>query len=68
LFYITGQGLAALSLHICLEAYTNIEKEKHNIISMEEHILDTNAGKQLSLSSHRSLINTGIEKMNNIQI
>ncbi len=29
--------------------------------SIEQHILDTNAGKQL-LSCHRCLINTGVEK------
>jgi hypothetical protein len=30
---------------------------------IEQHILDTNAGKQLS-SCHRCLISTGVEKMN----
>jgi hypothetical protein len=32
---------------------------------VEQHGLDTNAGKQLS-SCNRCLINTGVEKMNNI--
>ncbi len=36
-------------------------------LTIEQRILDTNAGKQLySLSCHRCLINTGVEKMNNI--
>jgi hypothetical protein len=34
---------------------------------MEQRVLDTNAGKQLTvLSCHRCLINTDNEKMNNI--
>jgi len=31
---------------------------------IEQHILDINAGKQLSYSCHRCLNNTGVEKMN----
>ncbi len=34
----------------------------------EQFILDTNAGKQTVLSCHRCLINSGVEKMNNIKI
>jgi hypothetical protein len=33
---------------------------------IEQHMLDTNAGKQTVLRCHRCLINTGVEKMNNI--
>ena len=45
-----------------------IESDKcsANPMSIEQHILDISAGKQLSLSCHRCLINTGIEKINNI--
>jgi hypothetical protein len=48
-------------------------KERHHLesvqqmsLSMEQSILDTNAGKTSVLSCHRCLINSGIEKMNNI--
>jgi hypothetical protein len=34
--------------------------------TIEEHILDTNAGKTIVLSHHRCLINTAVEKINNI--
>jgi hypothetical protein len=34
---------------------------------MEQHVLDTNAGKQLTvLNFHRCLINTGVEEMDNV--
>ena len=33
---------------------------------IEQCVLDTNAGKTTVLSCHRCLINTGVEKMNNI--
>ncbi len=34
-------------------------------ISIEQHIVDTNGGKKLTvLSCHRCLINTGVGKMN----
>ncbi len=32
----------------------------------EQHILDTSAGKQLSWGATDFLINSGVEKMNNI--
>jgi len=35
-------------------------------ITIEQHKFDKSAGKQLSLSCHRCLINVGVEKMNNI--
>ncbi len=36
-----------------------------SVLSVPSDTLDTNAGKQV-LSCHRCLINTGVEKMNNI--
>jgi hypothetical protein len=38
-----------------------------HIRSLEQHALDTNAGKKV-LSCHRCLINTGVEKLNYIKI
>jgi hypothetical protein len=34
--------------------------------AIEQHILDTKAGKTTVSVCHRCLINTGVEKMNNI--
>jgi hypothetical protein len=34
--------------------------------TIEQHVLDTYAGKQFVLSCHRCLNNTGVEKINNI--
>ncbi len=35
------------------------------VFIIEQHVLDTNAGKIIVLSCHRCLINTGVEKMYN---
>jgi hypothetical protein len=36
------------------------------LITIEQHVLDTNAEKTTVLSCYRCLINTGVEKMHNI--
>ncbi len=38
----------------------------NSYLSIEQCLLDTNAGKTTVLSSNRCLFNTGVEKMNNI--
>jgi hypothetical protein len=45
-----------------------VAKVLDKVASMEQHILETNAGKQAVLGYHRFLINSGVEKMNNISI